>query len=163
MSHPTRFLFVCMGNICRSPMAEGIFRERALAAGLEEGDAGDFISDSAGTSAYHIGDPPDERATALLIERGINISTFRARQAVVQDFEEFDHVLAMDRQNLANLERLVPLGSTSPKLFLEYGSGAKTDEIPDPYYGSGNGFEICFELIDNAVQGLLRTYFDIRA
>ena len=161
MSQPTRILYVCMGNICRSPMAEGIFRERALAAGLVEGKSDDFISDSAATSSYHIGDPPDGRARALLAERGIDISGLRARQVVPQDFDDFDHILAMDRQNMGNLDRLARSGGLRPKLFLDYATGAHADEVPDPYYGSGDGFEICFELIENAVEGILKTHFNI--
>lgn len=150
----TQVLFVCMGNICRSPTAEGVFREKLRAAGLE-----DVIQiDSAGTHDYHIGKPPDSRAQAEAIARGLDISDLRARPVDRFDFEAFSHILAMDQANLEWLKAQAPQ-SALPRLepFLKYRHSQGQEErwVPDPYFGSGDGFARVFDLIDEAAEGLL--------
>jgi len=142
----TRILFVCLGNICRSPTAEGVFR--ALAA-----DA-DVAVDSAGTSNWHVGGPPDRRAMAEAARRGIDLSGLRARQAIEADFERFDLIVAMDRKNASTLERLRPAGNETPvALFLSYASGDVPDDVPDPYYE--DNFPQVFDMLEDASRGLL--------
>jgi len=145
-------LFVCLGNICRSPTAEGVFRKlhRELAP-----DLGIHI-DSAGTHAYHIGEAPDPRSQAAARLRGVDISGHRCRQVEVQDFKRFDYVLAMDRENLARLQQLRPKdGRAELKLLLEYAAGLRSKEVPDPYYGSRGGFEEVLDLVELGGRGLL--------
>jgi len=145
-------LFVCMGNICRSPTAEGVFRKLIRDEKLEEW----FDIDSAGTHAYHVGNPPDERAQKTALVRGIELRHLRARQVTVADFEVFDHILAMDKQNLDTLMFVCPRQhSHKVKLFLEYASGLKTVEVPDPYYGGVRGFEEVLDLVEKASKGFL--------
>lgn len=145
-------LFVCMGNICRSPTAEGVFRQRVAAADLAHA----VITDSAGTHAYHIGDPPDRRSQAHATRRGYNLSALRARQVCAEDFERFDHVLAMDHDNLARLQAACPpqhrhkLG-----LFMQYARNSQADIVPDPYYGGSGGFDLVLDYIEDAADGLL--------
>lgn len=147
----TRVLFVCLGNICRSPSAEGVFRNLVREAGLE----GRIRTDSCGTGHWHVGKAPDPRALAAARRRGIDISDLRARQFRESDLDEFDFVLAMDRQNLADLHEVWQRrGGTEPELFLRYGS-ADMDEVPDPYYGGEQGFEQVLDLIQDASHGLL--------
>jgi protein-tyrosine phosphatase len=145
----TRVLFVCMGNICRSPLAEGIARVRARAAGL------DFEFDSAGTHAYHVGEPPDPRAREVARRRGTPIDDLRARQATAADFRDFDLILAADRSNLAALERIRP-GDARAEVALLLPKSGRTGEVPDPYYGDEAGFESVFDLLDDALGALLR-------
>ena len=150
-------IFVCMGNICRSPTAEGIFTRLVEEAGLQD----KIGIDSAGTHAYHVGEPPDPRARKSALERGIDIGHLRARRAVIEDFERFDYVLAMDYDNLQNLQSLCePQHSTKLKLFLEYGSHADIMEVPDPYYGGPLGFERVLDLIEDASNGLLQSILE---
>ena len=145
-------LFVCLGNICRSPTAEGVFRAHCERAGL----ADRIQVDSAGTAAYHAGQPPDRRAQAAALLRGIDLSMQRARQVTADDFLRFDYLLAMDRDNLANLKRLCPPAQAGRlRLFLEFAHGAPALEVPDPYYGDGEGFEEVLDLVDAASAGLL--------
>lgn len=142
----TRILFVCLGNICRSPTAEGVFRTLAGAADVE--------LDSAGTSNWHAGGPPDRRATAEAARRGIDLSDLRARQAVPEDFERFDLIVAMDRSNATQLETLRPPGNTTPvRLFLSYATGDVPAEVPDPYYE--DNFPQVFDMLEDASRGLL--------
>jgi protein-tyrosine phosphatase len=150
-------LFVCMGNICRSPTAEGVFARVVEEAGLLD----KIGIDSAGTHAYHVGEPPDPRAQKSALARGIDIKHLRARRAVAEDFERFDYVLAMDYDNLQNLQSLCdPQHSSKLQLFLEYGSHADIREVPDPYYGGSLGFERVLDLIEDASTGLLRSILD---
>ncbi|MFQ5347723.1 MAG: low molecular weight protein-tyrosine-phosphatase [Rhodothalassiaceae bacterium] len=149
-----RVLFVCMGNICRSPMAEGAFRHLAAAAGLLDREDG-MMTDSAGTSRHHVGEPPDPRAVRAARARGYDIAHQRARQVAVADFDRFDYLIAMDRDNLAHLERLAPADSAARLgLFLSYAAGVGLDEVPDPYFGGEGGFEGCLGLIEAAAHGL---------
>ena len=145
-------LFVCMGNICRSPTAEGVFRHVVKQRNLH-----DQISvDSAGTHAYHIGDSPDSRSQSTALTRGINLSAQRARKAVVEDFERFDYVIAMDQSNFEDLKQLGQGADLSKLyLFMAFAKGWDNDEVPDPYYGGANGFEEVFDMVQSASEGLL--------
>jgi len=150
-------LFVCMGNICRSPTAHGVFRKLVSDSGLE----GQISTDSAGTHAYHIGEGPDKRSQATAIKRDIDISDLRARQAETEDFHQFDYVIAMDEDNLRSLSSICP-GDMEYKLrlFMDFAPQMQTREVPDPYYGGGRGFERVFDLVEAASIGLLE---DIRS
>ena len=146
----TRLLFVCLGNICRSPAAEGVMRARAEAAGLP------VTLDSAGTGDWHAGDPPDRRMTAAARKRGIDLTGLRARQVRPRDFEAFDLVLAMDRANLDALSRLRPAGAPAGlELMRDQAPGPRGREVPDPYYGGDGGFDGVLDLIEAASAGLL--------
>jgi protein-tyrosine phosphatase len=148
----TRVLFVCMGNICRSPTAEGVFRHVVEEAGL----AAAFEIDSAGTISYHAGEPPDARATQAARRRGIDLSDQLARQVRDDDFARFDHVLAMDHDNLSGLLRRCPdEHAEKVRLFLPIADGLDTDEVPDPYYGGKDGFERVLDLVEAASRALL--------
>ncbi|MES9902428.1 MAG: low molecular weight protein-tyrosine-phosphatase, partial [Sedimenticola sp.] len=129
-----KVLFVCMGNICRSPTAHGVFQGMVEKEGLTE----QIEVDSAGTHAYHVGNPPDTRAQQTAISRGLDLSSQRARQAFSEDFYQFDYILAMDRDNYANLAAISPGGEMRAelKLFMDFVPGIfKRREVPDPYYG----------------------------
>jgi protein-tyrosine phosphatase len=145
-------LFVCLGNICRSPTAEGVLR--AIAAREFPGLKLDI--DSAGTANYHVGEPPDRRTVAAARRRGFDLAGLRARQVQRADFERFSYVLAMDRANLAELERLAPPGATARlALFLEFAPDAQALEVPDPYYGGVEDFERVLDLCELGARGLL--------
>jgi low molecular weight protein-tyrosine phosphatase len=145
-------LFVCTGNICRSPTAEAVFKHCVQQAGL----AGHIVSDSAGTHDYHVGEAPDPRTQAAAKRRGYELGELRARRVRRDDFERFDYVLAMDEANLRQLERLCPREHAHKlKLFLDFGGGSPR-EVPDPYYGGPEGFERVLDLVERAAQGLLR-------
>jgi len=147
-----RVLFVCLGNICRSPTAEGVFRHVVSEAGLLE----HIEIDSAGTHAYHIGEPPDARAQAAARRRGIDLSALRGRRAEATDIERFDYVLAMDAENYENLLAICPLGlEHKVRLFLEFAPERPEREVPDPYFGGDAGFDRVLDMIEEAAQGLL--------
>nr|WP_051023775.1 low molecular weight protein-tyrosine-phosphatase [Thiorhodovibrio frisius] len=149
---PVRVLFVCMGNICRSPTAQGVFRQLVEQAGL----ADRIEIDSAGTHAYHVGEPPDARAAQTARLRGIDLSDLRARRARVEDFHAFDYVLAMDGDNFRDLSELCPPGlSNRLKLFMDFAPQAPVREVPDPYYGGPSGFDRVLDLVEAASAGLL--------
>ena len=142
-----------MGNICRSPTAEAVFRHYVENAGLSER----ILIDSAGTHDYHIGDKPDSRAQRAAQQRGYDMSKLRGRQMGEDDFRRFDYVLAMDKANLAILQRIVPPGSDSQLgLFLEYARHHAEREVPDPYYGGADGFERVLDMVEDAANGLLQ-------
>lgn len=146
-------LFVCMGNICRSPTAEGVFRHHAEQAG----QAGRLHIDSAGTHAYHTGEPPDRRARAAAERRGMSLKGIQARRVVTEDFERFDYIIAMDEDNLARLRSESPEEYHGKlRLFLEFGDLTER-EVPDPYYGGSAGFERVLDLVEEASRGLLET------
>ena len=146
-------VFVCMGNICRSPTAEAVFRHYVESAGL----SGQILIDSAGTHDYHIGDPPDLRTQRAAQQRGYDMSGLRGRQVEEDDFHRFDYVLAMDKANLAILQRLAPPdGTTKARLFLEYARHHAEREVPDPYYGGADGFERVLDMVEDAAEGLLQ-------
>jgi len=145
-------LFVCMGNICRSPTAEGVFAHH----GEQGGVLGRLLIDSAGTHAYHVGEPPDSRAQQAALARGIDLSQQKARRVVADDFDVFDYILAMDSDNLSILEEACPAEYKHKiKLFMEFAPHMKTLAVPDPYYGGSNGFDRVLDLIDEASKGLL--------
>jgi len=142
-----------MGNICRSPTAEGVFRHLVAEAGLEER----FDIDSAGTHAYHVGEPPDKRALAAAARRGFSLQDIRARRVAPEDFERFSYIIAMDRDNLAVLEEQAQEPHRGKlRLLLDFSSGPET-EVPDPYYGGPTGFERVLDLVEDAARGLLQT------
>jgi protein-tyrosine phosphatase len=145
-------LFVCMGNICRSPTAEGVFRHLVRERELEHL----IETDSAGTHAYHIGNPPDNRALATAESRGIELHDLRARRVSADDFDLFDYVLAMDRDNYEILRELCPPGYESRlRMFMEFAPHLNIAEVPDPYYGGASGFERVFDMVEEAAKGLL--------
>lgn len=144
-------LFVCLGNICRSPTAEVLFRHLVVSEGLAEA----IHIDSAGTGDWHIGKPPDRRSQEVALQRGHDISELRARQVSAEDFHRFDYIIAMDTQNLANLEAMKPADFKGHLgLLLSFGHSDER-EVPDPYYGGEEGFYHVIELIEDAVHGLL--------
>jgi len=144
-------LFVCMGNICRSPTAEGVFRHKVKEENLET----QIVIDSAGTHAYHVGNPPDGRAQDAALKRNVDLSVQRARKVSSDDFENFDYVIAMDESNRRDLLSICPTGYEDRiHLFLNF-SNCNETEVPDPYYGQGRGFEIVLNLVEDASDGLL--------
>jgi len=146
-----RILFVCLGNICRSPTAEGVLRHQLLKAGL----ADRIEVASAGTAEWHVGKPPDSRTRQAALLRGYDLSAQRAQQVSAADFGRYDLILAMDHSNLGDLKRLQPAnGRAELDLFLRRYDGA-VDEVPDPYYGGEQGFEQVVDLIEQACQGLV--------
>jgi len=147
-------LFVCMGNICRSPTADAVFNHHVRSAGLEHL----FYIDSAGTHAYHIGEPPDRRSQQAALKRGYNLQSLRARRVVEEDFSHFQYILAMDHHNLEELRQSCPPQYTDRLgLLLQYSDQWKTyQEVPDPYYGGNHGFERVLDLVENASRGLLK-------
>jgi len=145
-------LFCCMANICRSPTAEGVFRHHVVLAGLDER----IRIDSAGTHAYHVGHAPDPRSVAAAAARGYDLGALRARQVAPRDFAEFDYILAMDHDNLAELRRVAPKEYQSrPRLLMQYAGRGARSEVPDPYYGGAIGFEQVLDLVEDACAGLL--------
>ena len=151
-----RVLFVCMGNICRSPTAEGVFR-RLVAERIGQRTINVSVEiDSAGTHDYHVGEPPDRRAIAAAARRGIDLEGLRARKVDDSDFETFDLILAMDRENLSTLQARAPREFQSRiRLMLDFAPDAYTREVPDPYYGGAKGFEEVLDLLELAANGLL--------
>ncbi|MBZ0071267.1 MAG: low molecular weight phosphotyrosine protein phosphatase [Gammaproteobacteria bacterium] len=147
-----KVLFVCLGNICRSPTAQGVFEALVRREGLER----HIEIDSAGTHDYHVGKPPDTRAQEAAQRRGIDLSGQRARHARPQDFLEFDYILAMDESNYDNLRELCPPDHEDRlRLFLDFAPHSGVREVPDPYYGGLQGFERVLDLIEQAAEGLL--------
>ena len=145
-----KVLFICLGNICRSPTAEAVFRVRAAQAGL------DVFIDSAGTSGWHIGEPPDPRSIEAGEARGYSFKGQASRKVIRADFGQFDYVLAMDEKNLRALKEICPESYLSRiGLFLDYVPNGSTREVPDPYYGGGDGFTHALDLIEQASDGLI--------
>lgn len=146
-------LFVCLGNICRSPLAEGIFRDKVKKAGLED----EFLIDSSGTAAFHIGEHPDPRSRANAVENGIYLK-HQARQFVTSDFEQFDYILPMDDSNYSNVKKLEPGSSTAQvSLMREFDAQGNGQDVPDPYYGGKRGFQGVFEILDRSTEALLQS------
>lgn len=152
-----RVLFVCMGNICRSPTAEGVLRQF-----IRQNNLGDKVEvDSAGTHGYHVGEAPDSRTQRAAAVRGYNLSQLRARKVARQDLDYFDLVLAMDKNNLDNLQRLAsPEQQEKIKLFMDFSKNFDDNEVPDPYYGLGHGFDLVLDMVEDAAQGLIEDIKD---
>jgi protein-tyrosine phosphatase len=149
---PVNVLFVCLGNICRSPTAEGVFRKLVSEAGLSE----HIHIDSAGTASWHQGKMPDARTIAAAKSRNIDLSVLRARAVIANDFNQFDYILAMDESNLEYLQSLKPENYTGHLgLFLAFGKQTHYREVPDPYHGGQAGFELVLDLVEDAAAGLL--------
>lgn len=148
-----KVLFVCMGNICRSPTAQGVFQRLIEQTGLIQ----EIEIDSAGTHAYHVGNPPDPRAQAVALRRGIDLSKLRARRITGSDFIQYDYILAMDQDNLSALQlHCPPEHRYKLRLYMDFAPELKTRDVPDPYYGGQTGFEQVLDLVETAAEGLLR-------
>lgn len=142
-------LFVCLGNICRSPLAEAAFRQEAARRGLE------VEIDSAGTGSWHVGAPPDRRAQAVALRRGVDISGYRGRQVKAQDFRRFTHIVALDRDNLADLKRIQPADGTAELLLLlDAVEGRRGKSVADPYFGDDAGFDVTWADVVAGARGL---------
>jgi protein-tyrosine phosphatase len=149
---PFSVLFVCLGNICRSPLAEAAFRRAAAEAGLA------VMADSAGTGGWHAGEPPDRRAQAEARRHGIDISAYRARQVTEADFRRFGLILALDADNLADLRRIAPPDATADLgLLLDHAEGRRGQSVVDPYYGGSDGFARTWQDVSAAAEGLVRS------
>lgn len=145
-------IFVCLGNICRSPTAHGVFRQMVKEAGLEKS----ILIDSAGTAAYHVGKKADSRSIQVATKRGIEMNDLRARQVDLGDLIQFDYVLAMDESNYANiLDISLPEHKSKIHMFLEFATEFEEKEVPDPYYGGPDGFDYVFDMVTDASKGLL--------
>ena len=145
-------LFVCLGNICRSPMAEGVFEAKVNTAGLSER----IRIDSAGTSAYHVGEPPDSRMRSTAHQFGLDIDAQRSRQVNRDDFLEFDYIIAMDRSNLHNLQRMMPPeGKAVLRMMREFDTQPGDGDVPDPYYGGAGGFQKVYEILSRSGENFL--------
>ena len=154
-----KILFVCLGNICRSPAAEGVFKHKIKDRDLETL----FVVDSAGTGGWHVGNLADRRMREAALSRGIEL-TSRSRKIEESDLYEFDHILVMDNDNLDSIKSLIkdhnnPLNSKI-KLVLSYSKNSQLDEVPDPYYGGQNGFDKVLDLLDDAMDGLIDSLMD---
>ncbi|MBD3669497.1 MAG: low molecular weight phosphotyrosine protein phosphatase [Gammaproteobacteria bacterium] len=153
MSKQVKVLFVCMGNICRSPTAHGVFEKLLSEHGIDH----QVSVDSAGTHAYHVGEPPDRRSQQEARQRGYDLSHLRARKVTPGDFDEYDYVLAMDDDNYRNLAALCPSHAREKlQMFLDYGHNFAETEVPDPYYGGAQGFMHVLDLVEDAANGLIR-------
>lgn len=147
-----KILFICMGNICRSPSAEAMFADLLKKTAVADA----YEIDSAGTHAYHIGNPPDKRSIAAALRRGIDMQHLRARQLQAQDFDKYDRLIIMDRANHEEIIRQFPVAEHSKLSYmLDYAKNFTEKEVPDPYYGEGDGFELVLDLLEDAAQGLL--------
>jgi protein-tyrosine phosphatase len=154
----TAILFVCLGNICRSPLAEAAFRAEAERLGL------DVEIDSAGTGGWHSGEPPDPRAIAAARRAGVDISHLRARKVTRADFERFDHIVALDEENYSDLEAIRPAGSRARlSLLLDHVPGREGEAVADPYYGDDGHFDATWQDVAEAARGLARTLTRERA
>ena len=154
-----KILFVCLGNICRSPAAEGVFNQKIKDRALEKL----FVVDSAGTGGWHVGNLPDPRMRETALARGIEL-TSRSRKIEETDLYEFDHILVMDKDNLNSVKSLIkdyknPVNSKI-KLILSYSKNSQLDEVPDPYYGGQNGFDKVIDLLEDAMDGLIDSLID---
>jgi protein-tyrosine phosphatase len=146
-------LFVCMGNICRSPTARAVFEKRVREAGLARA----IQADAAGTSSAQVGNPPDRRAAAAALSRGYDLSRYRARRVAPDDLHRFDYIVVMDRENLDDMRQIATAEvEGKAKLLMEFAGAAEHDEVPDPYFGGSGGFERVLDLVEDAAQGLLQ-------
>lgn len=145
-----KVLFVCLGNICRSPLAEALFNKHVKDRGLQD----KFIGDSCGTAAYHVGEQPDNRSRANAEENGL-VYSHKARQLAIADYVEFDLIVPMDTSNLSNIKKLYPESNTEIKLMRDYDSGYEGADVPDPYFGGEQGFQNVFDILDRSTNALL--------
>ncbi len=152
-----KILFVCFGNICRSPTAAGVFKKIVKEEGLD-----DHIEvDSAGTSGYHIGDSADPRSIDAATKRGIDITDHRGRRVEEADFDKYHYIIAMDNENYSNLATLCTAGNWGKlKMFLDYSNEFEGREVPDPYYGGETGFEVVLDMVESASKGLIKEIKD---
>lgn len=151
LQQPVKVMFVCMGNICRSPTAHGLFQQLVD----EQGLGNSILVESSGTHSYHVGNPPDGRSQAIASQRGVDLSSLRARRFISNDFIEFDYLIGMDNGNIADMRAIRPDNASGRlQLMLEYSSRYSEKEVPDPYFGD-DGFERVFDLIDDSARGLL--------
>lgn len=150
---PTRILFVCLGNICRSPLADGVFQDRLDSGRLD----GDYTVDSAGTGAWHVGEKPDSRMRATASHYGVSLESLRARKFIADDFDRFDLILAMDRKNQQDILSLARSDADRQKvrLFRSYDPEPEDGNVPDPYYGGEDGFHNVFRIVDRTVDALI--------
>lgn len=157
-NEPVRLLFVCLGNICRSPLAEGVFRHLARQHGVEE----HFEIDSAGTGSWHVGESPDDRMQATAAKNRIDISGQRARQIAPSDLEEYDHIFVMDKSNLADVLALDEVDEYGHRvrLFREFDPAPGDFQVPDPYYGEGDGFDRVYSIVERTARMLLGRLID---
>jgi len=157
MKH-TKILFVCMGNICRSPTAEGVFRRLAS----KHSGLANLEIDSCGTIGYHVGEPPDARAQAAALKRGYDLSMIRARKLMQEDLMAFDWIIAMDHENIANIQRLDLDNKFNHKikLFLDFTQSNQGQAVPDPYYGGERGFDRVIDLVEEASEGFIQFLID---
>ncbi|MBK8103897.1 MAG: low molecular weight phosphotyrosine protein phosphatase [Cellvibrionales bacterium] len=155
----TKVLFVCLGNICRSPTAHGVFEKRVQDAGLAER----IIVDSAATAAFHVGNPPDPRTVRAAAARGYDLTPQRSRQVTKADFHQFDFILPMDRINLSNLRAIQPKDFAGHlALFMDYSKQRQYTQVPDPYNDGAESFELVLDLVEDAAEGLLRNIVSTR-
>ena len=149
-----KVLFVCLGNICRSPLAEALFEKHVKNRGLE----GEFIADSCGTAAYHIGEQPNSRSRANAKENGL-VYSHAARQISKDDFNEFDVIIPMDASNMSNLREVSSGGIATIELMRDYDTGFEGTDVPDPYFGGDQGFQEVFEILDRSTESLLKVLY----
>lgn len=153
MTEKVKVLFVCLGNICRSPTAHGVFEQYVEKAGLSD----KILVDSCGTGQWHIGQPPDDRTQKAALERGYDLSHLRARRLQQDDFQRFDYILPMDQRNLEDVLAMKPEDFKGKvQLMLEYGEDNQVKEVPDPYYGEHDGFEYVLDLLEKSSANLLK-------
>lgn len=153
-----KVLFVCLGNICRSPTAEGVFRHKLKTAGIRDGYLGNIFLDSAGTGGYHIGEKPDKRSRQTAEKYGVSLDEIRSRKLTLQDFTDYDYILAMDLENIRDMKAICPVDHHHKiKLLMDYGENCPgITEVPDPYTGEMDGFDRVYDIIDRGADGFFK-------
>ncbi len=157
-----KILFVCKGNICRSPTAEGVFRHKLNQAGIRDGYLENIFIDSAGTGSWHVGEPPDRRSREMALKYGVSLEDLRARKITRQDFSDFDYILAMDMDNIHHMKAICPPNQQQKIcLFMDYAENCPgITEVPDPYSGGMEGFDRVYNIIDRGSSGFLKYILD---